>query len=244
MNSKKVLIIIVLVLFAGVVTTSIVLEYLNKKSSEQQAQQQNTIIENKQVIDKEKPFDIEINYPYVAGADDFNKKVEETIGKELNDFKTISLENDQLVKETDPENYAKYPRQYYLSIAYDKGIVNENKVSLVFNISNYTGGAHGANYSKSLNYNLKEIREIALTDLFVGQADYLQKISDFCISDLTKQIEDLTGSTEGLWINDGAGLKQENFSVFLINQDNIVFYFPQYQVAPYALGDFKVTYPL
>ena len=210
------------------------------------------VIQDKQIADNTTPFVIKISYPYINGLDDFNRKVKTIIDKEISDFKTNSLENDKAVKDTDPTDYAKYPRTYELDISYDKGQVDGNIVSAMFNVYNFEGGAHGASYFVPLNYNVKTKTEIKLVDLFAGQSDYLQKISEFCIKDLTKQITDKLGDTSGTWIKDGAGPKEENFQFFLIGppckdsqlcRSMIIFYFPQYQVAFGAAGDFKVTMP-
>jgi len=200
-------------------------------------------IEDKKIADNTNPFKIDISYPYIAEQNDFNVLVKNIIDGEISDFKRNSLENDNAVKETDPVNYNKYPREYDLIISYDKGQVDSQLISVVFDISNYTGGAHGARYQISLNYNQKDKKEITLADVFSNQKDYLQKISDFCVADITKQITAIGQSTDGTWIKDGAGPLAENFNIFLINKDSITFYFPQYQVAPYVFGEFKVTMP-
>ena len=206
-------------------------------------------IKDTQITDNTKPFKIDIVYPQIAGLDEFNQKAKTIIEKEINDFKTNSLANDEAVKKVDPVAYAKYPREYDLNIGYDKGRVDENVVSIVFNVYNFEGGAHGASYFVPLNYDVKNKKEIALTDIFSNQPDYLQKISSFCIADLTKQITDKLGDTGGAWIQDGAGPVADNFQFFLINpstssgQATLTFYFPQYQVAPGAAGDFQVTMP-
>ena len=215
----------------------------NSFENKSQNQEQTIVLEDKTITDTKKPFNISITYPYIEGLDDFNKKSEEIVNNELSEFKKISLENDQAVKEIDLESYTTYPREYYLNIEYDKGLTNNEIISIVFNISNYTGGAHGANYFIALNYNPANKKEIKLVDLFPGQPDYLQKISIFCTEDLTKQIKERVGDDGGSWLETGAGPSLENFSIFLINKDRITFYFPQYQVAAYALGDFKVIMP-
>jgi uncharacterized protein YneF (UPF0154 family) len=213
-------------------------------------------IQDKQIIDNTKPFKINIAYPEAIGLDDFNQKSKAIVDKKLSDFKTNSLENDNAVKTVDPESYAKYPREYDLNIGYDKGEISDNVVSVVFNIYAFEGGANGNSYFVSLNYNpgIKEAasgeprptgREIKLADMFVGQENYLQKISDYCTKDLTKQLTTIEGAdfASASWIGEGAGPNEENFSNFLINKDSIVFYFSKYQVAPGAAGDFKVTMP-
>jgi len=200
-------------------------------------------IEDKKITEDISPFKIDITYPEISGYDNFNNLAKNIIDTEISEFKTNSLENDKAVKETDPETYAKYPRQYDLIISYDKGQIDNDITSVVFDISNFEGGAHGAQYQISLNYNLKDNKKIELADLFQGQENYIQKISDYCIADLTKQVLEKVDSTEGLYIQDGAGPVADNFNVFLINKNNITFYFPQYQIAPYVFGGFKVVMP-
>jgi len=236
----KKIIALLIILILGVAAGFLLSNYYQKSAT---TNNQSVQIQDQQINDDTKPFKITITYPQIVGLDDFNQKVKTIIDKEISDFKTNSLENDAAVKETDPENYALYPREYDLIISYAKGEASNDIVSVVFDISNYTGGAHGAQYFKSINYNPVTKAEITLADLFPGQADYLQKISDFAKQDLVKQITERAGSTEGSWIDDGANPKPENYSVFLVSKDNIKFFFPQYQVAAYALGDFQVIYP-
>lgn len=210
------------------------------------------VIEEKTLTEKEKPFNIEIKYPFVAGLDEFNQKIEDIVNKQLNEFKKISLENDQAVKEIDPESYAKYPREYAFNVGYTKGKIDENTASIVLNIYSFTGGAHGATNFIPINYDIKNKKEIKLADLFAGQKNYLQKISDYCAADLTKQMKETVGEEgfDASWMQEGTAPKEENYSIFLINpstnsgQATLTFYFPQYQVASYAAGYFEVVMPI
>ena len=196
------------------------------------------------ITDNTNPFKIVITYPQISGLDDFNQKAKAIVDKEISDFKTNSLANDEAVKKVDPAGYAEYPRTYELNIGYDKGEIDGDVASIMFNVYNFEGGAHGASYFVPLNYNVKNKKEIALADLFPGETDYLQKISDYCTAALTKQLTKALGSLDGTYLKDGAGPNADNFQFFLINPDNtITFYFPQYQVAYGAAGDFKVTMP-
>lgn len=208
-------------------------------------------VQDEQITDSTKPFKINVTYPQIAGLDDFNQKAKAIIDKEISDFKKYSLENDEAIKKVDPVDYAKYPREYELDISYDKGQIGSNVASIMFNIYKFEGGAHGASYFVALNYNPKTKTEIKLADLFEvppgSQSDYLQKISEFCTADLTKQMAIISeGKLDEFgtnWIKEGAGPKKENFTNFLINKNIITFYFEQYQVAPGAAGEFKVTMP-
>ena len=242
MKKKKIISSLVVILIVIIVVVVVGVFYMPKNLTAPESQP--TIkIQDKQITDNRKPFTIKITYPYILGLDDFNKKVLDIVNKEISDFKTNSIENDNAVKQTDPVDYAKYPRTYELYIGYDKGEIDNNIISTVLDVYNFEGGAHGAGYFIPLNYNLKTKSEIKLADLFPEQKDYLKKISDYCIKDLTTQITKSLGNTDGTWIQDGAGPTEDNYKFFLINKNNIVFYFPQYQVAYGAAGDFKVTMP-
>jgi hypothetical protein len=176
-----------------------------------------------------------------VGLPDVNKKIEVVVNEQISEFKKGSLANDQAVQDTDPENYAKYPREYDLKISYTKGEVDANIVSLLLQVYRFEGGAHGSSYFIPFNVDVKKQKEINLKDVFSGKQDYLQQISNYAIQDLTGQITKGAGSTQGTWISEGASPKEENFSVFLLTKNTITFYFPQYQVAPYSYGDYKVV---
>ncbi|MEI7424676.1 MAG: DUF3298 domain-containing protein [Candidatus Staskawiczbacteria bacterium] len=246
MKQKNILILVILVI---IIIGSAVFLFFNKNIITTvlapQSPDKATVltIQDKKITDRTSPFVIDIIYPYISGFDDFNKKAEDIINKELENFKINSLENEIAVKETDPMNYAEHPREYVLNIGYNKGQIDIDNISIIFNIYSFQGGAHGASYFIPLNYNTKSKQEIKLADLFPNQPDYLQKISDYCVADLKKQLTKSLGNLDGTWIQDGAGPSENNYSTFLINKDNIIFYFPQYQVAFYAAGDFKVIYP-
>ncbi len=239
-------IIIVLVIIAGGIFAFMSYEHtVLAPTSPTEVSQQNSpmTVQVKTITDNTKPFKIAITYPYIEGQDDFNLNMEAAINQELSDFKKNSLANDAAVKANDPADYAKYPSEYDLTISYDKGEVDSDIISIMVNVYNFEGGAHGASYFVPVNYNVKTKKEIALADLFPGQPDYVQKISNYCVQDLTKQLTKSLGNLNGTWIKDGAGPKEENFQAFLIQKDTIVFYFPQYQVAFYAAGSFQVVMP-
>jgi len=212
-----------------------------------QENQQPTVLEISDIKNayKEDPLNITIEYPQVAGLDDFNSKVKSIVDSKLNEFKSNALANDQAIKQVDPESYAKYPREYEFQMSYTLSQTDTNILSVVLNEHSFEGGAHGATLYTSINYDVNKKLEIKLSDLFKDDQDYLKNISEFCIKDLTNQMT-ILGSidmTNDNWIQEGAGPKEENYDIFLVNKDNIVFYFPQYQVAAYAAGDFKVIYP-
>ena len=206
-------------------------------------QTEGIIVKDKKLTENTPPFIVDISYPFIEGNDDFNVKVKEIIDEELTAFKKSAQDNDNAIKETDPESYTSYPREYNLTITYMKGQADQEMVSTLFGIYKYEGGAHGINYFAALNYDVQNKKKLTLADVFKGNSNYLQEVSDFTKQELEKQMQEKLGSLEGTWVQDGAGPQAENFSAFLVNKDNITFYFAPYQVAPYAAGNFEVVMP-
>jgi len=243
---KKNLIILVIILIFIILISAVFLfpKEINSPDILTANQQYAIDIQDEQILDNTKPFKISINYPQINGLDDFNQKAKNIVEKELENFKANSLANDQAVKDTDPANYAEYPREYEIIIGYTKGQIDNKFISIIFNVYTFEGGAHGSGYFVPLNYSIENKNEIKLADLFPEKPNYLQEISEFCIANLKTQLTKSLGSLDGTWIQDGASPKEENFKYFLINSNNtITFYFLQYQVAFGAAGDFKVIYP-
>jgi len=200
-------------------------------------------IEDKHITDEAKPLKSEVTYPSIKGSEEFNQAVKKIIDEEVGNFKKIALENDQAVRETDPAGYAAYPRTYELDISYEKATSDKNTISIVFQIYADTGGAHPNGYFRALTFDLQNNKNIILADIFKDQANYLKNISDYSMQDLKKQVTDRMGSTEGFWIEDGAGPMEDNFAVFLLKDSSVTFYFAPYQVAPYSVGSFQVSMP-
>jgi hypothetical protein len=246
MNSKNLIGLLIILVVAGIAGYFYFYPNNNPFTKNNPSGTEEVKIEDKKLSYNENPLKVNITYPQITGLDEFNKLVKAIVDEKFEEFKTNSLANDEAVKKIDPESYAQYPREYELMISYQAGQVDKDVVSVVFEEYSFEGGAHGATNFITLNYDVKTKKEIKLVDLFPGQADYLQKISNFCIADLTKQMtaSGAIDMSDSGWINEGAGPKEENYSVFLINPDNtITFYFQQYQVAAGAAGDFTVIMP-
>ena len=82
---------------------------------------------------------------------------------------------------------------------------------------------------------------ISLSDLL--SPGYINSLSERSIQYLLKINKDSEFSDEGS-IREGAGPKEENYSIFTFNKEAIVFYFDQDKIAPYAAGRQEVVFPL
>jgi Protein of unknown function (DUF3298). len=190
---------------------------------------------------KPKMFDISADYPQIAGVEPaaaakFNEVVKTLIDRQTNRFRKMMLEQTaedlKFARERGVSNY--------LEISYHIEHADERFVSIGFFASTYTGGAHPNHYSFTLNFDVKNKRELKLADLFKPNSAYLEKISAYSIARLIEKLEE--GSDEE-WIRNGAGAKEENYKSWSLTREGLLINFDPYQVAAYAAGPQEVLVP-
>jgi len=130
---------------------------------------------------------------------------------------------------------------FFLSIGNDEYRYSEDIVGLVFGIADYTGGAHPNSYYRTFAFDLAQERVLTLDDLFTDTPSALGVIWPLVQQDLTAQVGEMS---DAAWIEGGAGLVPENYQNFAITPDELIFFFPPYQVAAYAAGPHEVHIPL
>jgi len=179
-----------------------------------------------------KNYTIESMYPYVGAVENgqVNIEISNFVENIISSFK-------EKVSSTDAWN-----GENSLKIFYEPYEINKDFISIRFEISEYTGGAHPNTSSQSFNYDLKEGKVISLSDILDSSKDYLNVISAKTIQYLLKVNSD-NGLTDEESVRAGAGPKVENFKTFTFNKDTIVFYFDANQVAVYIAGRQDVIFP-
>lgn len=121
-------------------------------------------------------------------------------------------------------------------ITYTVTYFNQGVISVYFNVGFYmAGAAHPNSYSVVLTYDLYEDKQIQLADLFISGADYLQALSDYCVTTLTNE-----GRLE---FPGGAQPSGENYKNWNLTPDSVRITFDPYQVGPYAMGPQVVDIP-
>ena len=99
-----------------------------------------------------------------------------------------------------------------LDISYTLAVAQDDLVSIDFSVSTYfQGAAHPNRVSDTLNYDLKNGKQLKLSDLFKPGAKYLQAIANYCIADLKKQASDRGLIEEE--IQKGAAAKSKDYKV-------------------------------
>ncbi len=184
---------------------------------------------------------VNIDYPQVKGASkEFNDSIKNYIESELKTFKQNAEENWKARRATamPGESIPEYPSEnekFEFTATWNMPVFNNDGVSILTTIYQFSGGAHGSTNLKSFNFDFNKNKVIELSDLFKPDEDYLKKVSDYCISDLTERfvknnITDLDS------VREGAGPDIKNFDTFTFNKNTITFYFKQYSIGPYSMG--------
>lgn len=112
-----------------------------------------------------------------------------------------------------------------------------------FEVSSYSGGAHGNQEFVTFNFVMPDGWRVFLPEMFDGERA-LERISALTVEDLRSRLMGPDSMTDEDWIGNGAGPSWSNFANFILDDDTLVIRFPPYQVAAYAAGAQKVSIPL
>lgn len=190
--------------------------------------------------DKAKRSDISDVYPEITGVETvtaakFNAAVK----------KIVTAANTNYKKEVagfTAEDIKSLPSSIGLSneVNYEIALANNEIVSLIFSNYSFMGGAHGGTSFTTLNYDLKNNRELKLEEMFEPNANYLKLISDYSIADLKPRIGDMSDDE---WLSKGAAADAGNYQNWNLTKKGLMITFEQYQVAAYAAGSQQVIVP-
>jgi len=199
-------------------------------------------IASKQIKESNKKlrYEIAAQYPQITGGanpnfEKFNQAARALVNKEVSDFrKGMQPEGEEAEPLPDESGNSD------LSVSYTVALAQDDLVSVKFDVSNYeAGAAHPNPYSHVLNYDLKNGKQLKLSDLFKPGAKFLQTIATYCIAELKKQQKDLPVDQ----IESGAAAKSDNYINWTITRRGLGITFDAYQVAPYAAGPQFVLVP-
>jgi hypothetical protein len=189
-------------------------------------------------------YELAAQYPQVIGGNNpnfekFNQAARASVTKKVAEFKKNMTEGEG---EPKPEGSMGSD----LDVSYTVALAQNDLISVGFNVySYYQGAAHPNSFSEVLNYDLKNGKQLKLSDLFKPGAKYLQTISKYCIDDLKKQMKVgvQEGDVDNQWIENGAGPTAKNYQSWTITKKGLGINFDSYQVGPYAAGPQFVTVP-
>ena len=194
---------------------------------------------------KKLKYEIDADYPQIIGSTDpnvekFNQLARALVTKQVSSFRRQMSEN------AGEESPAGSEVGSDLGAGYTIALAKDDLISVQFDIGGYyAGAAHPNSYSDVINFDLRNGKQLKLSDLFKPDAKHLQALSAYCIQDLKKQSKQKGG--EGMldddWIQRGAGPDANNFRSWTITKNGLGVNFDSYQVGPYAAGPQYVLVP-
>jgi hypothetical protein len=110
---------------------------------------------------------------------------------------------------------------------------SKDVVSVKFENYVFTGGAHGNTAVITKVINERTGKEYSIKDIFRSGIDYPKILSELIIPGLTRKLGRMSDKK---WIQSGAGPKKANFKKFVLTPKELVVYFDQSSVGPYAAG--------
>ena len=191
--------------------------------------------------DKKLMYEVSAQYPQLNGGNNPNFEKFNQTARALVTKKVAGFKKDMAPAEGE-ESRPEGSMGSNLNVAYTLILAQDDVISVKFDVgSYYQGAAHPNSYSDVINYDLKNGKQLKLSDLFKPGAKYLQAIADYSIADLKKQAKERGLTDEE--IATGAAPQAKNYDRWNIMKTGIGVSFDAYQVGPYAAGPQFVTVP-
>lgn len=201
----------------------------------------------KQIKENNKKLNYEVNaqYPQLTGGanpnfEKFNQAARSLVVKRVAGFRREMTSEEEDIPKPEGSGGSE------LGISYKVTLAQDDLVSVEFLVYSYhAGAAHPNSFTETLNYDLKNGKQLKLSDLFKPGARYLSTLAAYSIADLKKQMKEKSpdGSVDSRWIEEGAGPSAKNYESWTIRKKGLDINFDPYQVGPYAAGPHVVTVP-
>lgn len=120
---------------------------------------------------------------------------------------------------------------------FDAPYIGPEYVSVELSLSQYTGGAHPSTIFTGLVFDRASGKRLALPDVLALIGKSLPELSASSSEMLARSLGD------GFQFPEGAAATADNFSSFVIDAKSVTFILQQYQVAAYAAGPQRVSFP-
>lgn len=197
------------------------------------------------VSNQDELYEIDVKYPQILGADEFNQSLSQLISHKIELFKQNAAEAREARQATaQPGEYTEMPFDFICK--WEKVFESPEQVNFVLDIYYYEGGAHGMEEILAFNYDLKNKKQISFSDFLKSSQNSLEKVSALAVMDIVSQIEETGSLVDEFsmdWIKEGASADWENYKNFNFDEDNLIIYFQRYQVAAGAFGPITVAIP-
>lgn len=128
-----------------------------------------------------------------------------------------------------------------LDMTYSETRYDETIFSVIIDEYMYTGGAHGISFQYAFTFDTETEAILTLDDIFTNVDAGLATVAPLAVARINDALGEFADSD---WIADGTATDNpDNYSVWYLSADGMIFYFGSYQVAPYAAGPQTVVIP-
>ncbi|MCY6959188.1 DUF3298 and DUF4163 domain-containing protein [Clostridium brassicae] len=193
-------------------------------------------VQGKKIISKDNLLCAELNIPTISGLlnIELQKQINSILERDAINFKDeiIKSAKEYDVEGVEPE-FKILPFQ--ANVDYKVSYNRNDFLSLYVDYYQYTGGAHGSTTRKCYNIDLKTGKVLNLKDMFSENSNYKEIINKIVKTEIQK-------NPEKYFQEDFQGIADEQ--CFVVEGDDLVIYFQQYEIAPYAAGILEFKIPL
>lgn len=132
---------------------------------------------------------------------------------------------------------------YELNMSYEK-YEYKNYISYVYNVEEYTGGAHPNHYIFTVIYDKELNKIISIVDLINVNKNILNRLSILSRNELLSNyaININDNNLKDMFYN-GTNPIITNFKNIAFTNEGILIIFERYSIAPYYMGEFKIIIP-
>lgn len=123
-----------------------------------------------------------------------------------------------------------------MDVNFTPGRVDEEIISYYQDLYQYMGGAHGMTVRTSATIDAAAGAPLKLADFFVSGYDYTAAIN----AEISRQI---AADTETYYFETGSSTIAADADNFYVTAQGLVFYYQQYELAPYAAGILEYAIP-
>ncbi len=181
------------------------------------------VITDEVIKEQKDNYSLDVVYPKISNPV-INEVIKNLIQEKVDKFKEATAEPSP--------NSA--PMTLFISYSV---ISNQDSVlSLRFASEDYTGGAHPSHLIFTKNFDLQTNSEITFDKIIISP-DALNDLSKFALEYFKNQ------KLEFKLFEEGFEPKEDNYKTFCLSKDSVIFYFNEYQIAPYYAGDFELKVP-
>ena len=188
-------------------------------------------------------YEIDAEYPVLTGGNNPNFEKFNQVAR-MFVMKTVAGFKKDMAPEEGEEPPPEGSMGSDLGIGYTINLAQDDLISVQFDIgSYYQGAAHPNSNTETLNFDLKNGKQLKLADLFKPGAKYLQTLSTYCVADLQKQAKEKGVELYDDGIKEGAAPTAKNFDSWTITKRGLGINFDSYQVGPRTSGPLVVVVP-